>query len=153
VLTSVTGAVYGRARNPQKHPGTHFTFWTYLIFASASIPFHGKYCSICNGFCCPMPDCLNGSFSWLGSGWSFHSASPMKQLVIKRSCGVGSGAVTFSPRKPAGLSPVFGWNFASSNAVNATCLACLKPGKTAVKGHRQGGLGFIGNGQSQVVGA
>ena len=60
----------------------------------------------------------------------------MNEQLIKKSCGVGSAAVIFSSRKPAGLSPVFGWNFASSSTVNATRTACLKAGKIAVEGHR-----------------
>jgi hypothetical protein len=46
-------------------------------------------------------------FSWLGFCWSFHGSGCMNEQLMKSSYGVGSGTVTFSPRKPAGLSPVF----------------------------------------------
>jgi hypothetical protein len=52
---------------------------------------------------------------------------------MKRFWRGDKGTNTFSWRKPAGLSPVFGWNFASSNPGNVTFNACLEAGKTAVK--------------------
>jgi hypothetical protein len=56
---------------------------------------------------------LHGHFSSLVFCWSFYGSGCMNEQLMKSSCCVGSGAVTFSPRRPAGLLPVLGWNFAS----------------------------------------
>ena len=66
----------------------------------------------------------------------------MNEPLTKSFFGVVSGADTFPWWKLAGLSPVSGCIFDSSSTVDATCNACLKAVKTAVKGLTQLVLGF-----------